>query len=101
MHPARQADPPGPVTIRPLARDDFPLLHRWLAMPHVQAWWPGEPATPAGIERKYAPRVDGTEPTRVFIIELTGQAIGIILCYRHEDHTDWDRAAVIERIFGD
>lgn len=103
MHPAppsRPADPPGPATIRPLTRDDFPLLRRWLAMPHVQAWWPSEPVTPAGIERKYGPRVDGTEPTRVFIIELPGQAIGIIQCYRHEDHPEWDRAVGIPAAAG-
>jgi RimJ/RimL family protein N-acetyltransferase len=84
--------PGGPVTIRPLTRDDFPLLRRWLAMPHVRAWWPSEPLTPAGVERKYGPRVDGTAPTRVFVIELARRAVGLIQCYRHEDHADWDRA---------
>jgi hypothetical protein len=37
-----------PVTNRPLSRDDFPLLQRWLAMPHVQAWW-GSDAGPSAI----------------------------------------------------
>jgi RimJ/RimL family protein N-acetyltransferase len=97
---ARPADPPAPVTTRPITRDDFPLLQRWLAMPHVRAWWPGEPVTLADVERKYGPRADGTNPTRVFVIELAGQAIGIIQCYRHDDYADWDRAVGIPAAAG-
>ena len=50
------------MIIRPLSRDDFPLLQRWLAMPHVQAWWGSEPVAPADVERKYGPQ--RTAPTR-------------------------------------
>ena len=89
-----------PVTIRPLSRDDFPLLRRWLAMPHVQAWWGSEPAEPADVDRKYGPRADGADPTRVFVIELPDQPIGIIQCYRHEDYADWDRAVGIPAAAG-
>jgi hypothetical protein len=64
----------NPVIIRPLSRDDFPLLERWLAMPHVRAWWGTEPVAPADVERKYGPRADGTDPTRVFVIELAASA---------------------------
>jgi RimJ/RimL family protein N-acetyltransferase len=85
----------SPVTIRPLGRDDFPLLRRWLAMPHVQAWWGTEPLAPADVERKYGPRADGTDPTRVFVIEVANQPIGIIQCYRHRDYADWNRAVGI------
>ena len=88
------------MTIRPLSREDFPLLQRWLAMPHVQAWWGTEPVTPADIERKYGPRADGTDPTRVFVIEVAGQPIGIIQCYRHQDYADWDRAVGIPAAAG-
>ncbi|HEY5398457.1 MAG TPA: GNAT family N-acetyltransferase [Trebonia sp.] len=90
----------GGVTIRPLSRDDFPLLHRWLAMPHVQAWWGSEPVAPADVERKYGPRADGTDPTRVFVIELAGQPVGIIQCYRHAEYADWDRAVGIPAAAG-
>ena len=90
----------GGVTIRPLSRDDFPLLHRWLAMPHVQAWWGSEPVAPADVERKYGPRADGTDPTRVFVIELAGQPVGIIQCYGHADYADWDRAVGIPAAAG-
>ena len=33
----------GGHRFRPLTADDFPLLGRWLAEPHVRQWW-GEPA---------------------------------------------------------
>jgi predicted DNA-binding transcriptional regulator YafY len=92
---ARKKPSDAPVTVRPLSRDDFPLVQRWLAMPHVQAWWGSEPMAPADVERKYGPRADGTDPTRVFVIELADQPIGIIQCYRHEDYADWDRAVGI------
>jgi RimJ/RimL family protein N-acetyltransferase len=88
------------VAIRPLSRDHFPLLRRWLAMPHVQAWWGSDPLTSADVERKYGPRADGTDPTRVFVIELADQPIGIIQCYRHADHADWDRAVGVPSAAG-
>jgi pantetheine-phosphate adenylyltransferase len=96
----RLRNPPGPVTVRPLSRDHFPLLGRWLAMPHVQAWWGTEPVTSADVERKYGPRADGTDPTVVFVIELAGQPVGIIQCYRHADHADWDRAVGVPAAAG-
>jgi pantetheine-phosphate adenylyltransferase len=97
---ARLRKPPGPVTVRPLSRDDLPRLRRWLAMPHVQAWWGSEPVTSADVERKYGPRADGIDPTLVFVIELAGQPVGIIQCYRHADHADWDRAVGVPAAAG-
>lgn len=91
---------PYTVTTRPLTRDDLPLLHRWLNTPHVREWWRGEPATPTDIARKYEPRIDGVVPTGMFIIELRGEAIGLIQCYRHADHPDWDRAVDINAAAG-
>jgi RimJ/RimL family protein N-acetyltransferase len=101
MHPADNLSPAAdPITIRPLARDDFSLLHRWLTTTHVRAWWRGEPATPDGVERKYGPRVDGRTPTRVFVIEAAGHPVGIIQCYRHANHPDWNRAVGIDAAAG-
>jgi hypothetical protein len=96
----RWPDAPGPVTTRPLTRDDLPLLHRWLHTPHVREWWRADPTTPTDIARKYEPRIDGVVPTRMFIIELRGEAVGLIQCYRHADHPDWDRAVDINAAAG-
>ena len=73
------------VSFRALERSDFPLLERWLSEPHVDAWW-HEPLDLAGLEQKYGPRIDGTEPTHVFIIEHETQPIGWIQWYRWSDY---------------
>ena len=71
---------PGSISFRPLCRSDFPLLQKWLSAPHVAAWW-NESADLASIEAKYGPRVDGVEPTQVFVIEEAGKPIGWIQWY--------------------
>ncbi len=100
MHPADEPNPASSITVRSLTRDDFSLLHRWLNTPHVQTWWRGEPATPETIERKYGPRVDGLDTTRVFIIQVAGHPVGIIQCYRHADRPGWDRVVGIHAAAG-
>lgn len=68
-----------------MGRTDFPLLTDWLAKPHVVRWW-REPLDLAGVEAKYGPRVDGVEPTRMFIIEHEEKSIGWIQWYRWADY---------------
>jgi aminoglycoside 6'-N-acetyltransferase len=75
------------VSFRALQRKDFRLLHGWLSLPHVDAWW-HERLDLAGIERKYGPRVDGNEPTHVFLIEHHAQPIGWIQWYRWADYPE-------------
>jgi RimJ/RimL family protein N-acetyltransferase len=64
---------------------DFPLLQKWLAEPHIVQWW-RESLALDGIESKYGPRIDGTEPTHVFMIEVEGIPEGWIQWYRWEDY---------------
>lgn len=73
------------VSFRALERSDFPLLRRWLSEPHVDAWW-HEPLDLPGLEQKYGPRIDGTEPIHVFIIEHESRPIGWIQWYRWSDY---------------
>lgn len=73
------------ISFRALERSDFPLLQRWLSEPHVDAWW-HEPLDLGGLERKYGPRIDGTEATHVYIIEREGRPIGWIQWYRWSDY---------------
>ena len=75
------------ITFRALARSDFPLLQRWLSLPHVVAWW-REPLDLAGIEVKYGPRIDGLEPTYVFMIEHDSHAVGWIQWYLWSDYPE-------------
>jgi aminoglycoside 6'-N-acetyltransferase len=77
--------PPASVTFRPLERTDFELLERWLREPHVCAWW-RERLDREGLEAKYGPRIDGHEPTRMFVIEHLGRPVGWIQWYRWADY---------------
>ena len=76
-----------PIAFRPLARSDFPLLHRWLHEPHVLQWW-REPLDLADLEAKYGPAIDGREPAYVFVIEYQDQPAGWIQWYRWRDFPD-------------
>jgi aminoglycoside 6'-N-acetyltransferase len=73
------------VSFRALERSDFPLLQRWLSEPHVDAWW-HDTLDLAGLEQKYGRRIDGIEPTHVFIIEYQSRPIGWIQWYRWSDY---------------
>ena len=77
----------GLLSFRALDRSDFPLLQRWLSEPHVDAWW-HEPLDLVRLEKKYGPRIDGIEPTRVFMIEHDGRPIGWIQWYRWSDYPE-------------
>lgn len=78
------------ISFRPLSRSDFPLLQEWLCAPHVAAWW-HEPLDAPGVEAKYGPRVDGAEPTHVFVIEGDGRPVGWIQWYRWSDYPEHAR----------
>jgi aminoglycoside 6'-N-acetyltransferase len=80
------------ISFRPLTRGDFDLLARWLAAPHVEAWWREDPE-PGAIEERYGPGVDGLDPTELFVIELGDRAVGLIQRYRFDDNPEW-RAAL-------
>jgi aminoglycoside 6'-N-acetyltransferase len=75
------------ISFRPLGRSDFPLLQQWLSAPHVSAWW-GAAIDLAGVEATYGPRVDGVEPTHVFVIEYGGRPVGWIQWYLWSDYPD-------------
>lgn len=78
------------IGFRPLNRLDFPLLQRWLSAPHVDAFW-HDRLDLAGVEEKYGPRVNGAEPTHVFVIEHEGRPIGWIQWYLWSDYPEHAR----------
>ena len=78
------------IDFRPLAHADLPLVSAWVAAPHVARWWT-DVSDLASVERKYGPRIDGTEPTEMFVIVVDGEPVGLIQRYRVKDHPDWLR----------
>ncbi len=75
------------LSFRPLSSADFPLLQRWLSEPHVDSWW-HQALDLAAVAKTYAPRIDGTEPTHVYIIDSTSGPIGFIQWYRWADYAE-------------
>jgi aminoglycoside 6'-N-acetyltransferase len=72
------------LSFRALGRSDFPPLQKWLAAPHVSAWW-NDPSDPESLEAHYGPPIDGREPVYVFVIQHDGVSIGWIQWYRWRD----------------
>ncbi|HEX7102242.1 MAG TPA: GNAT family N-acetyltransferase [Nitrolancea sp.] len=96
------------ISFRPLTRDDFALLQRWLNTPHVLEWWDKPGPTLADVEEKYLPRIEGHDPTDGFIIEFAARPIGYIQRYLIEDYPDYaqhigldERAAGIDLYIGE
>ncbi len=67
------------VTFRPVTADDFPLIGRWLAEPHVARWWAHDPR-PEAVERDFGPTLRGEEPAEDLVADLDGRPLG--LCQR-------------------
>jgi aminoglycoside 6'-N-acetyltransferase len=78
------------ISFRLLGRSDFPLLQEWMSAPHVAAWW-RERFDLASVNLKYGPRVDGVEPTHVFVIEYSQRPIGWIQWYLWSDYPEHAR----------
>jgi aminoglycoside 6'-N-acetyltransferase len=98
-------------TFERLTRDDFGLLARWLAEPHVARWWNHDPS-PAAVERDFGDTADGREPSKDFLALHDGAPIGLIQYCRFHDYPDYvaemadvypvhDGAASIDYLIGD
>ena len=75
------------VYLRAMTRSDLPALTRWLQAPHVRRWWhnDGEP-TGDRVTATYGPRVDGSTPTRMWVVEVNGRSVGFVQDYRIRDY---------------
>src|SRR6266481_886059 len=77
------------IHFRTLDRGDLPLMHRWLNTPHVAVWWPDEALTLDQIIAKYAPRIDGKEDVRCFVIVHGDAPIGYLQEYPIGEDSDY------------
>ncbi len=70
------------LEFRDLERSDFPLVARWLEMPHVAATeWGTVEASSAGVEAEFGASVDGCDPMEVFLVCEEDKPIGLIQSY--------------------
>lgn len=78
----------GALELRPLRREDLPLLGRWLDEPRVARWWPDAHA-PADLEADYGPGIDGTDPISLQLaLTPEGRAFGFTQSYRYDDEPE-------------
>jgi aminoglycoside 6'-N-acetyltransferase len=88
---------PAPIGFRRMTMEDMPLLHRWLAMPHVLEWWWGGVApTYEAVAEKYGPYTDGESLTDSYLILYAGQPIGYIQTYRIRDYQEYAAAVDVD-----
>ncbi|KQS57904.1 hypothetical protein ASG36_15105 [Geodermatophilus sp. Leaf369] len=72
------------ITLRPLQREDLALPRSWLDEPLVRRWWADDSSAEA-VEAQYGPSVDGTDPTRVWVVLDDGAPVGLVQGYRWAD----------------
>jgi aminoglycoside 6'-N-acetyltransferase len=78
------------VALRAMTRGDLPDMLRWRTSEHVRRWWHGvEEPTLDAVTARYGPRIDGMEPTRMWVVESNGRSVGFVQDYRLRDHPDF------------
>lgn len=78
------------VALRAMTRGDLPDMLRWRSAEHVRRWWHGlEEPTLEGVTARYGPRIDGMEPTRMWVVEVNGRSVGFCQDYRLRDHPEF------------
>ena len=72
-------DPPV-LSFCPVTAGDLPLLHEWLARPHVAEWWTPTPSL-AEVAREFGPLIGAQSTTRAYLAFADGSPIGYIQSY--------------------
>jgi aminoglycoside 6'-N-acetyltransferase len=77
------------LDIRPVTREDFSVICAWQSMPHVARWWNDDTRTTRDLERHYGPALEGTDPTRLWLVEVNGRPCGFLQDYCIADYPDY------------
>lgn len=80
------------LAFRRLTVDDLRMVRGWLNEPRVNRWYRGKPWSPEDVEEKYRPRIEGDQPTKVYVVSIGGAEIGLIQSYWIRDYPEYDRA---------
>lgn len=99
------------ITWRHVTVDDFPLLARWLAAPHVARWWHHETSAEA-VERDFGPSVRREEPNEDLLAFRDGAPLGLLQRSFLHDYPEYlteltpitpvpSRAMTIDYLIGD
>ena len=78
------------IAVRAMTRADLDDVVAWRRSAEVMRWWaPGELGDVDQIRDKYAERVDGMSPTRMWVVEVNGRSVGFVQDYRIGDYPDY------------
>jgi RimJ/RimL family protein N-acetyltransferase len=88
------------IEFRPFGRADLPLLAKWLKAPHVARWWPRNDTSDEALAADYGPAIDGTDPSRLYLIAVDGEPVGFCETYLHADEPAWDRTVGLPNVAG-
>ena len=80
------------IEFRPLTDDDLPLLHRWLNDGPVLEWYARQPRSLEQVGERYRDRIEGRDPTRLYVSRVDGEDAGMFQTYRVADHPEYERA---------
>lgn len=95
MTAQQQPFDPALIGFRPLTRDDYPTMHRWLNLPHVNEWWWEDdptPPTPEQVTEEYG----NDEPIRRHVVTYGGEPVGYIQYCRVGDFAAGEKYAYPE-----
>ena len=78
------------IAIRAMTRGDLDDVVAWRASPRSSAGGRrASSATPTRSSAKYAERIDGMSPTRMWVVEVNGRSVGFVQDYRIGDYPDY------------
>jgi 8-oxo-dGTP pyrophosphatase MutT (NUDIX family) len=72
----------GDVRFEPMTEDDLADVVRWQSAPHAAEWFAGGPATVEEAGDRYAARLAGESPTRMWVVLIDGLRAGYLQAYR-------------------
>lgn len=78
------------ISFRPLVETDIPLVWDWLNDDYVSHWYHHE-KTFELQQIKLLNCINGTKPTKAFIVQFDAKDIGYIQCYRNADYPDYQK----------
>lgn len=73
------------LSFHPMRTEDFALMTDWLNRPHVKAFYQKDWTELGDVEKKYGPRVEGSEPVLAYIASADDHPIGYIQSYLNRD----------------
>ena len=80
------------IEFPPLAEADLPLVADWLRRDHVARWWRDDVDESIA---EYRAAIEGSDPTKHFLIVVDGLPAGMIQTYRVADHPGWQQVVQV------